>query len=181
MISLWGDLMAEIEWKFYSSVSLAYNKTNNDCVCITLEIFNANETLAIDIVMLGCLSRWTLSIFSPWIIASKCMEKLTIFSRGRGWQGTGNSSASVNCRENLSLHLFPSLLPLFSSASSPLHRSLFLCGSWTPQMRRNGKWSETMAFKALPLPCPNLFIFYPNKWWSKKTKIAKLWNKSTRD
>lgn len=47
-------------------------------------------------------------------------------------------------------------------------------------MRRNGKWSDTMAFKALPLPCPSLFIFYPNKWWSKKQK-SKLWNKNTRD
>lgn len=99
------------------------------------------------------------------------MEKYTIFSMGRGWQGTVNSSVSVNRRENLSLH--PPPPPCFITV-------FFLCGSWTPQMLRNGKWSDTMAFKALLLPCPSLFMFYPNEWWSRKQE-AKLRNKNTRD
>ena len=74
-----------------------------------------------------------------------------------------SSSASLL----LSLHPPPpSFITVFS----------LLCGSRTPQMQRNGKWSDTMAFKALPLPCPSLFIFYPNKCSRKqeaKTKKQK--------
>lgn len=58
--------------------------------------------------------------------------------------------------------------PTPPSSSSLLHHCLFLCGSRTPQMQQNGKWSGSTAFKALPLPRPSLFIFYPNKWWSRK-------------
>lgn len=45
-------------------------------------------------------------------------KKYIIFSMGRGWQGTVNSSALVNCRENLSLRLLSSLAPPSSSSSS---------------------------------------------------------------
>lgn len=81
-----------------------------------------------------------------------------------------DTSAAVICWENLSLHLF---LP-------PSPPSISVCRNWTPRMQQNGKWSGTMAIKALPLPHLSLFIFYPNKWWSRK-QVAKLRNKSTRD
>lgn len=50
--------------------------------------------------------------------------------------------------------------PSSSSSSSLLRRCLLLCGSWAPQMRRNGKWSATAAFKAFPLPLPESFFCF---------------------
>lgn len=126
-----------------------------------------------------CLNAYVCPFFwhIPWIVIFQCMRKIHHFSMGWGWQDTVNSCASFNCQENLVLHL---LVPLTPPSSSLLHHCLFLCGSRTAQMQRNGKWSGTMAFKALPLPCPSLFIFYPNKRWSRNQE-AKLRNKSTRD
>lgn len=105
-----------------------------------------------------------------WIIALKCMENM-----GRGRQGTVDVSAD----RRKSFSSFLSVPPPSCPSSLP-HRYLFLCGNWTPKMRQNVKWSDTMAFKALPLPCPSLFMFYPNKWWSRKQEV-KLRNKNTRD
>lgn len=104
-------------------------------------------------------------------------KKHIIFHVGRGWQGTAKTYVSVNRQENLFHHLFsfptpPSFLTVFFYMKR---------GEKTTQMWWNGQWSGTVAFKALPLPCLSLFIFYLNKCCSIKQEAHILRNKSIKN
>lgn len=135
-----------LTWDWYQSPHLSLGKKANEHIPQNIWIF------------------YKFQIHPKWLL-SKCISKYIDFNEKccssfsvweRGWQGTVNSSVwSISPSTSFLLKLHP----------RPSSLSFFM---WKLNTTDATEWKNepygTIAFKAFPLHCPSLFIFYPNKW-----------------